>query len=184
MHCPCGPYETVQDSPDALSAALKAALASADVVLLTGGVSAGDFDYVPGCLASMGADVLFHGVAVKPGKPVLFARRGKSFIFGLPGNPVSTFVIFEVFVKPFLYRRMGIEWAPPAIRGVVAEKISRRLTERAEFLPVRVHQGLVRQVAFHGSSHQNALAEADGLIRVEKGVAEIAQGTEIDVRPI
>jgi molybdopterin molybdotransferase len=184
MRCPCGPYEMVQDSADALSEALKAALASADVVLLTGGVSAGDFDYVPGCLRDLGAEILFHGVAVKPGKPVLFARRGKGFIFGLPGNPVSTFVIFEVFVKPFLYRRMGIEWAPPAIRGVTAEKISRRLAERAEFLPVRVRQGMVRQVAFHGSSHQNALAEADGLIRVEKGVAEIPQGTEIDVRPI
>ena len=184
MRCPCGPYETVQDSPGALSAALTAALASADVVLLTGGVSAGDFDYVPASLAGLGAEILFHGVAVKPGKPVLCARLGKGFIFGLPGNPVSTFVIFEVFVKPFLYRRMGIEWAPPAMRCVTAEKISRRLAERTEFLPVRVHQGMVRQVAFHGSSHQNALAEADGLIRVEKGVAEIAQGTEIDVRPI
>ncbi|HYW84675.1 MAG TPA: molybdopterin molybdenumtransferase MoeA, partial [Spirochaetia bacterium] len=71
-----------------------------------------------------------------------------------------------------------------AIRGVVADRISRRLAERAEFLPVRVQQGMVRQVTFHGSSHQNALAEADGLIRVEKGVTEIAQGTEIDVRPI
>ena len=184
MRCPCGPYEMVEDSPEALSAALRAALASADLVLLTGGVSAGDFDYVPGSLRDLGAEILFHGVAVKPGKPVLFARRGKGFIFGLPGNPVSTFVMFEVFVKPFLYRRMGIEWAPPAVRGVVTERISRRLAERAEFLPVRMRQGLVRQVAFHGSSHQNALAEADGLIRVEKGVTEIVQGTEIDVRPI
>ncbi len=184
MRCPAGPYEMVPDAPAALSAALTAALASADVVLLTGGVSAGDFDYVPGCLEGLGAEILFHGVAVKPGKPVLFARRGKSFVFGLPGNPVSTFVIFEVFVKPFLYRLMGIEWAPPAVRGVVAETISRRLTERAEFLPVRLRQGKVRQVKFHGSSHQNALAEADGLVRMEKGVAEIAAGTEIDVRPI
>ena len=184
MRCPCGPYEMVEDSPEALSAALRAALASADLVLLTGGVSAGDFDYVPGSLRDLGAEILFHGVAVKPGKPVLFARRGKGFIFGLPGNPVSTFVMFEVFVKPFLYRRMGIEWAPPAVRGVVAERISCRLAERVEFLLVRMRQGLVRQVAFHGSSHQNALAEADGLIRVEKGVTEIVQGTEIDVRPI
>ena len=184
MRCPCGPSEMVQDLPEALSEALKAALAAADLVLLTGGVSAGDFDYVPGCLQDIGAEILFHGVAVKPGKPVLFARRGKGFIFGLPGNPVSTFVIFEVFVKPFLYRQMGIHWLPPAIRGVVEQRISRRLAERTEFLPVRVHQGMVRQVAFHGSSHQNALAEADGLIRVEKGVEEIAEGTQIDVRPI
>ena len=184
MRCPSGPYDMVPDAPEALTAAMKAALASADVVLLTGGVSAGDFDYVPGCLEALGAEIFFHGVAVKPGKPVLFARCGNGFIFGLPGNPVSTFVIFEVFVKPFLYRRMGIEWAPPAIRGIVGETISRRLVERAEFLPVRLRQGIVRQVKFNGSSHQNALAEADGLIKVEKGVAEIGKGTEIDVRPI
>lgn len=184
MRCPSGAYETVQDAPGPLSTAIAAALSSSDVVLLTGGVSAGDFDYVPECLVKLGAEILFHGVAVKPGKPVLFARRGKSFIFGLPGNPVSTFVIFEVFVKPFLYKRMGIDWTPPAIRGVVADTISRRQTERAEFLPVRVRQGKVTAVKFHGSSHQNALAEADGLIRVEKGVAEMAKGTEIDVRPI
>ena len=184
MACPSGAYETVQDAPGPLSTAMAGALAGCDVVLLTGGVSAGDFDYVPECLAKLGAEILFHGVAVKPGKPVLFARRGKGFIFGLPGNPVSTFVIFEVFVKPFLYRRMGIDWTPPAIRGVVAETISRRQTERVEFLPVRVRQGRVTAVNFQGSSHQNALAEADGLIRIEKGVAEVATGTEIDVRPI
>jgi molybdopterin molybdotransferase len=184
MRCPSRAYETVQDAPGPLSSAMTAALATCDVVLLTGGVSAGDFDYVPGCLERLGAEILFHGVAVKPGKPVLFARRGKGFIFGLPGNPVSTFVIFEVFVKPFLYKRMGIDWAPPAIRGVVAATISRRQAERAEFLPVRVRQGMVTAVKFHGSSHLNALAEADGLIRMEKGVVEIAQGTEIDVRPI
>ena len=184
MRCPCLFATTVEDAPGVLSAAIQEALASCDVVLLTGGVSEGDFDYVPGCLEELGAEILFHRVAVKPGKPMLFARRGDRFVFGLPGNPVSTFVIFEVFVKPFLYRRMGIDWNPPVFRGMLAEAVHRRGVERTELLPVRVHQGKVTPVAFHGSSHLNALGEANGLIRVEKGISEIPRGTEIDVRPL
>ena len=152
------------------------------MLLLTGGVSEGDFDYVPRCLEELGADILFHGVAVKPGKPTLFARRGDTWIFGLPGNPVSTFVIFEVFVRPFLYRRMGIDWSPRTVRGTLGAPVRRKTAERTEFLPVTVRQGVVTPVAFHGSAHLNALGGADGLIRVEKGVAEVARGTEIDAR--
>jgi molybdopterin biosynthesis enzyme len=79
---------------------------------------------------------------------------------------------------------MGIDWDPPVFRGLLGDAVRRRSVERTEFLPVRVRQGEVTPVAFHGSSHLNALGEADGLIRVEKGVAEIPRGTEIDVRPL
>ncbi len=184
MHCPCGFFARVDDERGQLSAVIAKALAACEVVLLTGGVSMGDFDYVPECLQDLGAQILFHGVAVKPGKPTLFARRGNKYVFGLPGNPVSTFVIFEVFVKPFLYRRMGIQWAPRAARARLAETIRRRDAGRTEFLPVRVREGMAEPVAFHGSSHLNALAEADGLIQVPRGVTEIVGGTEIDVRPL
>jgi molybdopterin molybdotransferase len=184
MRCPCLSSVTVDDEPRALSAAISEALGSCDVLLLTGGVSEGDFDFVPGCLEGLGVEILFHRVAVKPGKPTLFARRGDRYAFGLPGNPVSAFVIFEVFVKPFLYRRMGLDWNPPVFRGVLAEAVRRRSVERTEFLPVRVRQGRVTPVAFHGSAHLNALGEADGLVRVEKGVSGIPEGTEIDVRPL
>jgi molybdopterin molybdotransferase len=182
MHCPCRQVGTVPDEPAALSRAIVGALDSYGLLLLTGGVSAGDFDFVPGCLEKLGADILFHGVAVKPGKPTLFARRGVTWIFGLPGNPVSTFVIFEVFVRPFLYRRMGIDWSPRTVRGTLGAAAGRKSTERTEFLPVTVRQGVVTPVSFHGSAHLNALGGADGMIRVEKGVAEVARGTEIDAR--
>ena len=184
MRCPSRSYGSAPDEPGPLSAAIASALEKCGVLLLTGGVSEGDFDHVPRCLEELGATILFHRVAVKPGKPTLFARRGDAFIFGLPGNPVSSFVIFEVFVKPFLYRRMGIDWVAPSFRATLAANVSRRQTERVEFLPVCARQGAVMPVAFHGSSHLNALGDADGLIRVEKGVAEIAKGTEIDVRPL
>jgi molybdopterin molybdotransferase len=102
MKCSSSLRTGVEDQPTPLAAAIRESLSNCDVLLLTGGVSAGSFDFVPDCLRGLGAEVLFHGVAVKPGKPALFARRGGQYVFGLPGNPVSTFVIFELFVKPFL----------------------------------------------------------------------------------
>ena len=184
MHCPSRFLGMVADEPAPLSRAIASALDSFDLVLLTGGVSAGDFDFVPRCLTELGAEVLFHGVAVKPGKPTLFARRGERFVFGLPGNPVSSFVIFEVFVKPFLYRRMGLDWKPRLFRARLGGRVQRKGTERVEFLPVRLDEGRVVPVAYHGSAHLNALGNADGLIRVEKGVATLEKGAEVDVRPL
>jgi molybdopterin molybdotransferase len=174
----------VPDSPDALREALTEAMGSCELVLLTGGVSEGDFDYVPRCLQGMGAEILFHGVAVKPGKPTLFARRAGRHVFGLPGNPVSTFVIFEVFVKLFLRRLMGLDGDVPLVRGRLGTAVRRKSTERHEFLPVVWREGLVEPLPYHGSAHLNALAEAHGLIGVARGVAELEKGTEVDVRPL
>jgi molybdenum cofactor synthesis domain-containing protein len=184
MRCPGSARTGVDDVPALLSAAIEETLSRCDVLILTGGVSVGAFDYVPGCLRDMGAEILFHGVAVKPGKPALFARRAGQYIFGLPGNPVSAFVIFELFVKPFLYRRMGIDWTPAVYQGRLARAITRMDSDRTEFLPVRVRQGTVEAVAYHGSAHVNALAEADGLIRIEAGLHGLQEGTQVDVRPL
>ena len=184
MGCPSTVVTGVEDRPGPLGDAIRAALAEGDLLLLTGGVSAGNFDYVPDCLRDLGAEILVHGVSVKPGKPTLFARRGTQHVFGLPGNPVSTFVIFELFVKPFLYRSMGIDWSPALVRGTLARPVRRALAERTEFIPVLVRQGMVDPVPYHGSAHLNALAGADGLLRVEMGVREIPEGTQVDVRPL
>ncbi len=184
MRCPSVFFGTIADEPGPLSSAIETALRACDLVLLTGGVSAGDFDYVPRCLGELGATVLFHGVAVKPGKPTLFASRDECYIFGLPGNPVSTFVIFEIFVKPFLYRRMGIPWAPRLFRARLGAAVRRKGTERTEFLPVRLESGRILPVVYHGSADLNALGDADGLIRIDKGISMLEEGAEVDVRPI
>ncbi|HTP60384.1 MAG TPA: gephyrin-like molybdotransferase Glp [Spirochaetia bacterium] len=184
LGCPSRFLGVVADQPEPLSRSIESALGSSELVLLTGGVSAGDFDFVPRCLAERGAEVLFHGVSVKPGKPTLMARRGARYVFGLPGNPVSTFVIFEIFVKPFLLRWMGLDWGPRLLRARLGARVHRRGTERTEFLPVSFRDGRVIPVAYHGSAHLNALADADGLIRVEKGVATLEEGDEVDVRPL
>lgn len=184
MRCPSRLFGAVPDLPDALRASIASALEACRVVLLTGGVSEGDFDYVPASLAALGAQVLFHGVSIKPGKPALFARLGERFLFGLPGNPVSTFVIFELFVKELLYRLMGIDWSPASFAAELGQAIRRGSTERTEFLPVRLEGGKVFPVAYHGSSDLNALADSQGLVRIDKGVASIEKGTRVDVRPV
>ena len=133
-------------------------------------------------MKSLGAEILFHKLAVKPAKSTLFARKGRSFVFGLPGNPVSTFIIFEVFVKAFLFRWMGIESAPRVVTGTLAQEVKRRDAERLEYRPVRLEGRRIVPLSYHGSSHLSALREAEGLIRVEIGTTRLEEGSELDVR--
>ncbi|MBN1835387.1 MAG: molybdopterin molybdotransferase MoeA [Spirochaetales bacterium] len=182
--CPYTYYGTVADEPESLEKAVARALEENDVVLLSGGVSMGDLDYVPQVVRRTGARILFHKLAIKPGKPTLFAQKKDKYLFGLPGNPVSTFVIFEVFVKTLLYRWMGLEHRPAVVRARLAETLRRRDAERVDFRPVRLEGAAVRPLSYHGSSHLNALGAADGLIRIERGNREIKEGSELDVRLI
>ncbi len=175
----------VPDTEKALEEAIAAARSENDVILLSGGVSAGDFDLVPGILRKTGFDLLFEKVAIKPGMPTVFGRSGSCFCFGLPGNPVSTFVLFELLVKPFIYGLMGHHYKPWVQPMILAEPIKRKKTDRDAWMPVKaVGEGRIARVDYHGSAHINALCAADGLICLPKGTAEIAEGELIDVRQI
>lgn len=177
-------YGIIQDELPELKAAVSKALEDCDMVLITGGVSMGDYDYVPQVLEENGVLIRFHKLAVKPGKPTLFGQKNDTFVFGLPGNPVSTFVIFEVFVKPLLFRLMGIEYAPPQSRGRLVKPIKRRSSERVEFRPVQLRGDEIHPIKYHGSAHLDALSQTNGFVRIEIGVELIDKGTEIDVRQI
>ena len=82
----------------------------------------GDYDFVPSVLQKLGVSIYFEKVAVKPGKPTLFGIKEKTFFFGIPGNPVSTFVIFEILIKPLIYRMMGHTYVPLIVQGVLVER--------------------------------------------------------------
>src|SRR5919107_1133987 len=97
------------DDADALRAAMEEALTSADVVVTSGGVSVGQRDLVKGALLELGVEQIFWGIKLKPGKPVFFGTREDARFFGLPGNPVSAMVCFELFVRPALMKMMGRE---------------------------------------------------------------------------
>ncbi len=144
----------------------------------------GDYDFVPQVLEEMGVKLHFQKVAVKPGKPTVFGTRKDTVFFGLPGNPVSTFVIFEIFVKPFLYRMMGGQYEPLLVKGEVRKDFKRKRSERTAFIPVKYQNGLVEFIDYHGSAHINALSEANGLLRIPSGVKAISNGSMVDVRPI
>jgi len=178
-------YGIAADTELVIDSILKEAIADSDVVLLSGGVSMGDFDLVPKMLRENNIELVFEKVAIKPGKPTVFGISDGVFCFGLPGNPVSTFVIFEILVKPFLCRMMGHEFKPLTIPMPLEKTISRKRSERMSWIPVAfTNNSGVTPVDYHGSAHINALCGADGLISIPVGVAEIKEGTSVAVRQI
>jgi molybdopterin molybdotransferase len=161
------------------------AFAGNDVVLLTGGVSAGDFDYVPDILAEQGVCLKFDSIAVQPGRPTVFGTLNDKCIFGLPGNPVSSFVQFELLVKPLVYKMTGHDYKPLVLRLVMAEEYRRKRPGRLSWLPVKINErGEVVPLEYHGSAHINALTLADGLISIPIGKTLLEKGELVDVRQI
>jgi molybdopterin molybdotransferase len=161
----------------------------ADVLVLSGGVSAGALDLVPGILEQAGVTPHFHRVAMKPGKPVFFGTgpRGTA-VFGLPGNPVSSLVCFELFVRPAL-RRLGgrTEALPPAIRAKLAEDFRHR-SDRPTYHPAVLEESAdgrgVQPVAWLGSPDLKALARANALVVFPPGERMLAAGEVFDVIPL
>ena len=179
---PCRPARLVRDERAALCRAIVSAARGNGLVLLTGGVSVGEFDLVPETLAALGARIHFHGVAVKPGKPLLFAELDGTFVFGLPGNPVAVHVGGEFFVKRLLYRLCGCPWRPRDCDLPLAREFVRRDADRTEFVPVRLTGGAVEPVSYLGSGHLRALADAVGLAKINAGAAHLPAGTPVTVR--
>jgi molybdopterin molybdotransferase len=178
-------YGIVRDTKQAIDAAIRTVLAENDVVLISGGVSMGDFDFVPDILKQNGFELMFEKIAIKPGKPTVFGVSENVFCFGMPGHPVSGFVMCELLVKPFLYKLMGHNFTPLEIKMPLGTSISRKKPGRPSWIPVVVtRQGTVEPVEYHGSAHFNALCDADGLICIPKGIAELKEGTLVSVRRI
>lgn len=174
----------VSDEKPELKKQISSIISETDVVIISGGVSVGDYDFVPDALAELGVDLHIRKVAVKPGKPTVFGTKGKKIFFGLPGNPVSTFVILEIFIKPFLYRMMGHDYSPLRISGILNSDIKIRDSSRSSFIPVSYMDGFVEKIEYHGSAHLNALAAANGILQVPAGVREILKGSAVNVRQI
>ena len=141
-----------------------------DILLVCGGVSVGDKDFARQAMQACGVKEVFWRVNIKPGMPLFFGKRGRTLVFGLPGNPVSVFVNFEEFVKPAIHRFMGRAWRDaydePAI--LVSDlQVSR--TRRTHFIRVRCssqNQLVAEPVEQQGSHHLGSVAATDGWIRV------------------
>lgn len=178
-------YGIAKDSNNEIDSTFKQALGENDLVLVSGGVSMGDFDLVPGIMERNGFELLFEKIAVKPGRPTVFGVSDGMCCFGLPGNPVSTFVIFELLVKPFLYAMMGRDYTGRLLLVPLAKSVRRKKTDREAWIPVLItNDGSAQAVEYHGSGHINALCEADGLLCMPTGVGQIEEGATVAVRQI
>ena len=180
--CSAKYFGIAEDTPDAIRTCIENLLPEIDILLVSGGVSMGDYDYVPGVLKKVGFDLLFEKVAIKPGKPTVFGKNENKFVFGMPGNPVSTFMIFELFVKPFCFKMMGGEYYPLKVSMTVSERIKRKKSERLAYIPVVINRkGEVCKVSYHGSAHIHALTMAHGYIAIPVGVNEFPAGEKVEV---
>ena len=178
-------YGIAPDSEQETLEMLSKALDECDLVLLTGGVSMGDFDIVPDVLAKAGVEIIFDRIAVQPGKPTTFGVRDDALVFGLPGNPVSSFIQFELLIKPMIYRALGVKGDHSFRKHRLAEDYLRKRKERMAWVPVTLSSDeTVVPVEYHGSAHISALADAYGVMKVPLGVSEIKKGETVDVRQI
>ena len=167
------------DDRPALEAAVAAALGGADVLLMSGGSSVGGRDHTGEVFAGLG-EVLFHGIAVRPGRPTLVARAGDKLLVGLPGVPAAALVIFEVFIRPLL-RRLGGERAPrpwPVTARLATAHTS--VVGREDYL--RVH--LVDQAGEAWAAPVAGLAAADGLVIIPAEVTAVGAGDPVRVLPL
>jgi molybdopterin molybdotransferase len=172
----------VEDDEAATRAALEAGLAL-DVLITSGGVSVGEHDLVRSALAELGAEEVFWRVAVRPGKPVAFAVRGTTLVFGLPGNPVSALVGFELFVRPALLALQGArEHGPAYLPGRLGSPL-RAGDERDEVVRARTRaepDGVVLEPVSGQESHMIVrAAAADALVLVPRGAGELPAGAAV-----
>lgn len=161
------------------------ALSAADALILSAGVSVGEYDPVHKALRRLGAEVDFWRVAVKPGKPFLFARLGSQWIFGLPGNPVSSFVTAHLFVRPALARLSGASAAsaaPTRIRVPLATSIDNP-GPRPHYVRAVIKNGLACPAALQQSHGLSSLAASELLVRIPAD-AHLQEGDLVDALPI
>jgi molybdopterin molybdotransferase len=172
--------QVVADDADVHAAALARGL-EADVLVTSGGVSVGPHDLVRGVLGDLGVEEVFWGVAVKPGKPLSFGRRGDTLVFGLPGNPVSSLVGAYLFVRPALLARQGVADPSPRYGVGTLEADLRRNAGRDEFVRARrVHgDGGVTLAPVSGQESHMIVraAAADVLVHVPRGSGSLAAGS-------
>jgi molybdopterin molybdotransferase len=173
--------DTMEDTRRILDKACKIA----DIILLSGAVSMGDFDFVPLVLKEMGIKILFHGVKTQPGKRTIFGISEKQWFVGLPGNPVSSYVQFEMLIKPLIYKIIGANYQAPVYKMPMYEDYHRKKADRKAFIPVVITEdGKIKQVEYHGSAHIHALSYAQAFMIIEPGVTTLKKGDLADVRPI
>lgn len=183
-----GFMRVVPDDVDELAATCRRALQEHDVVLLSGGSSVGARDYTVQVLDALdGAELLVHGVAIRPGKPTILARIGRKILWGLPGQPASAMIVFTAFVRPSLLRLQGVDMARTPKNQTCRAVLRRNLPSvhgRADYVRVELREENGRmsaQPVFGSSAMISTLSRADGYVIVPEHVEGYEAGTEVTV---
>lgn len=171
----------VRDDEELLSSRVKLEAAKSDLLLLSGGVSVGDYDFTPGALERAGFQMIFHKVSQKPGKPLLFALRDDCVAFGLPGNPRSVLNSFYLYVLPALQKMLGAA-EPGLLQSVLplAEKVKKR-GDRTWYLSGKVKEGRAVPLDGQGSHMLQSFSEASIIIKIPHDKNEVQAGEEVEV---
>jgi molybdopterin molybdotransferase len=174
----------VKDNLKATKRVLKSCLSAFDVVLVSGGISVGDYDFVKEALLSNGVEELFYKINQKPGKPLFFGKKDKTIVFALPGNPASTLTGFYIYVHPALKISIGFE-------SIYLPKIKRKITVPFEntsgkslFLKGLYDDEKVTILESQSSAMLNTFATANALIYLPYDVVDIAKDQEVQVMPL
>jgi len=180
------PVGNALDRPDDLSTKIELGLRE-DILVLSGGVSMGKYDLVESVLRSMGAEFYFDAVAIRPGKPAVFGRCRNTLIFGLPGNPVSTMVTFQLFVTPAIDILSGASARPlNALEATLAAPVQEK-PGLTHFLPARLSwpesRPQVRTVRWQGSGDITAMTQANCFLIVPADRTDIPAGDRVSVLP-
>lgn len=179
-------YEGIApDEKISLRHSIEKALAKCDVLCISGGVSVGDYDYVPQIVEELGFSILITTISTKPGKHTLFAVKDGKYVLGFPGNPVSSYVQLELVGKTLLYKLMGHEWKDRRYGVTIANDYNRKGADRLEFIPVIItEEGQAALISYNGSAHIGALAGAHALMEIPMGIKSFKQGDKVNVRPL
>lgn len=175
-------YGILRDNPDEAQKLFQNAIEENDILILTGAVSMGDYDFVPQMLKENDFQIHFHGIKVKPGKRLIFGTKKNKAVFGLPGNPVSTFAQFLFLVKPYIIKCMQGDAKVHYHQFLLKNEYKRKIAEKTEFLPVLLDEDsnvIIKE--YHGSAHFNALSSSDGFMLIPEGVDKINSGEKVQV---
>ncbi|MEE9164941.1 MAG: gephyrin-like molybdotransferase Glp [Nitrospinota bacterium] len=176
----------VSDRKDDIKEKLKSA-DKADIIITSGGVSVGDYDFVKDAIQDLGSEIVFWKIAMKPGKPLTFSMLSKRPLFGLPGNPVSSFVSFEQFVRPAILKMSGhTDLFRKTIRATLSEDIKKKNDGRRHFLrsTLTYKNGSysVSVLSGQGSSMLASLASANSLLIIPESETELKSGEQVEVQ--
>lgn len=186
LSCNCKFYGRVKDDKNEIRTILDKAIDENDMVLITGGVSMGDFDYVHEILCDIGVNQIFHGLAMKPGKPLFFGKFNNKAVFALPGNSVSAYMTFEIMVKPYILSSFGLLYDNSYINAILTENFNRKDVERLEYVPIQLYfentKLYAKLINYNNSSMISSFAEANGILKIDIGIKNIKSGDIVDVR--